>query len=91
LLYKSGVEMLDKVSFADKIVFGRLNYSAKIRAFPHARELYNDRARAVVNFCKDGKIKQQGSLRSRTLDLPVIHALKLKGNMFEFHGIIFFG
>lgn len=27
-------EILDKVSFADKIVFGRLNYSAKVKALP---------------------------------------------------------
>ncbi len=50
-------EILDKVSFADKIVFGRLNYSAKIKAFPHAREFYNSQAKAVMNFCRGGKIK----------------------------------
>jgi hypothetical protein len=50
-------EILDKVSFADKIAFGRLNYSTKVKAFPQAREFYNDQARDVVNFCKDGKIK----------------------------------
>lgn len=50
-------EILDKVSFSDKIVFGRLNYNAKIRAFPQAREFYNDQAKAVMNFCKGGKIK----------------------------------
>ncbi|MCL5237385.1 MAG: radical SAM protein [Nitrospirae bacterium] len=50
-------KILDKISFADKIVFGRLNYSTKIKAFPQAREFYNDQAKAVVNFCKGGKIK----------------------------------
>jgi hypothetical protein len=50
-------EILDKVSFADKIVFGRLNYNAKIRVFPYAREFYNSQAKAVINFCKSGKIK----------------------------------
>ncbi len=55
--YVIGKDILDKVSFADKIVFGRLNYSAKIKAFPHARECYNSQAKAVVNFCKGDKIK----------------------------------
>lgn len=50
-------EILDRVSFADKIVFGRLNYSTKIKAFPHAREFYNSQAKAVMNFCKRSKIK----------------------------------
>jgi len=50
-------KILDKVSFADKIVFGRLNYSAKIKAFPQAREFYNSQAKVVMNFCKGGKIK----------------------------------
>ncbi len=34
-----------------------LYYSAKIRAFPHAREFYNSQAKAVANFCKNVKIK----------------------------------
>ncbi len=50
-------EILDKVSFADKIVFGRLNYSTKVKAFPNAREFYNDQAETVMNFCKSRKIK----------------------------------
>lgn len=51
------MEILDKVSFVDKIVFGRLNYSSKVKAYPDAREFYNDQAKAVMNFCKTGKIK----------------------------------
>ncbi|HWR58275.1 MAG TPA: radical SAM protein [Thermodesulfovibrionales bacterium] len=50
-------EILDKVSFSDKIVFGRLNYSSKVKAFPNAREFYNSQAKAVVNFCKGSTIK----------------------------------
>jgi len=40
-------EILAKVSFADKIVFGRLNYNAKIRAFPQAREFTTVRLRLL--------------------------------------------
>lgn len=50
-------EIRDKGSFTDKIVFGRLNYCAKIKAFPHAREFYYSWAKAVVNYCKGVKIK----------------------------------
>ena len=50
-------EILDKVSFADEIVLGWLNYNAKIKAFPNAREFYNEQAKAVTNFCESGKIE----------------------------------
>lgn len=50
-------KILDKLSFVDKIVFGRLNYSAKIKGFPHAKEFYNSQAKTVMNSCKRGKIK----------------------------------
>ena len=60
-------EILYKVSFADKIVFGRLNYSAKIKAFPNAREFYNSQAKAVMNFCKGGKIKYHIKIKEGTV------------------------
>ena len=46
------IEILEAVSFVDEIIFGRLNYSPKTRAFPHPKTFYKDQARAVVNFCE---------------------------------------
>ena len=51
------MRVFDRISFVDEIVFGRLNYSPKIKEFHNAREFYNSQAEAVMNFCKGGKIK----------------------------------
>lgn len=50
------LKILEAVSFADEIIFGRLNYSPKTRAFLHSSTFYNDQAKAVVNFCKRNNI-----------------------------------
>lgn len=49
-------DILDAVSFCDKIVFGRLNYNATVTAYPRHKEFYNGLARKVLAFCdKHGK------------------------------------
>jgi DNA repair photolyase len=49
-------KILEAVSFVDEIIFGRLNYSPRTRAFPHSSTFYNDQAKAVVSFCKRNNI-----------------------------------
>ncbi|HHT9131802.1 MAG TPA: radical SAM protein [Candidatus Tripitaka californicus] len=50
------LKILEAVSFADEIIFGRLNYSPRTRVFSHSKTFYNDQAKAVVNFCKRNNI-----------------------------------
>ena len=50
------MEILSAVSFVDKIVFGRLNYSVKSSEFKYSKEFYNSLAAAVINFCRRNKI-----------------------------------
>jgi DNA repair photolyase len=50
------ITILRAVSFVNKIVFGRLNYSRLAGAFQYARTFYNDQARAVKDFCKENNI-----------------------------------
>lgn len=50
-------EILESVSFVDKIIFGRLNYSVKATDFKHIKEFYNSLAKSVIRFCKKNKIK----------------------------------
>src|SRR3990172_3795633 len=50
------IEILEAVSFVDKIVFGRLNYNVKSSGFENSKEFYNKLALAVINFCKKHKI-----------------------------------
>ncbi|MBA4349503.1 MAG: radical SAM protein, partial [Thermodesulfovibrio sp.] len=49
-------EILEAVSFADKIVFGRLNYSPLVKAFTHADDFYSNQAEVVADFCRSNKI-----------------------------------
>jgi hypothetical protein len=49
-------EILDAVSFVDKIIFGRLNYNAKASEFKYAKEFYNSLACSVIKFCKKNRI-----------------------------------
>ena len=48
--------LLEKLSFVDKIVFGKLNYNAKVREFKDYMKFYSDSARLVREFCETYKI-----------------------------------
>lgn len=51
------IEILESVSFVDKIIFGRLNYSTKATEFKDIKEFYNRHAKSVIRFCRKNKIK----------------------------------
>jgi len=44
-------KILQKMSFVDKIVFGKLNYSVKISQFKENKQFYEDCANLVKKFC----------------------------------------
>ena len=44
--------ILERLSFADRIIFGRTNYNKTVSSFPNAKEWYNDRVLEVVSFCQ---------------------------------------
>lgn len=46
------VEILHKISFVDKIIFGRMNYSRMASAYIENRAFYNEAASIVIDFCK---------------------------------------
>lgn len=48
--------ILEVISFVDRIVFGKLNYNVKSSRFEWADEFYNSQVRAVINFCKKNNI-----------------------------------
>ena len=49
-------EILNRLSFVDKIVFGKLNYNSRVSEFKNHKEYYNSLARKVATFCrKHGK------------------------------------
>ena len=44
-------EILEAVSFVDKIIFGRTNYSTKVTEFKSKESFYNFCSKAVLSFC----------------------------------------
>lgn len=50
------MEILSTMSFVDKIIFGRLNYSSKSSEYSNLKEYYNNLSDVVIDFCKRKKI-----------------------------------
>lgn len=50
-------EILEKISFVDKIVFGKLNYNVKSSSFSDNAEFYEKCANTVLSFCKKNRIE----------------------------------
>lgn len=46
-------EILESVSFVDKIIFGRTNYSREVSSYTKHRDFYNERAQEVICFCTE--------------------------------------
>lgn len=57
--------ILQAVSFTDKIIFGRTNYSKEVNAYDEHKEFYNKRAKEVIKFCEDNHI--QYHIKEKTL------------------------
>lgn len=45
-------KILESVAFADKIIFGRLNYNAMVSQYQAHKGFYNKLSRQVIEFCK---------------------------------------
>jgi len=56
LIKQDLMEILEAVSFVDKIIFGRLNYNVKSSEFKYSKGFYNELALSVIDFCKRNKI-----------------------------------
>ena len=50
-------EILEAVSFADRIIFGRTNYNKVVSSYPCCKTWYNERAVEVVDFCTQNGIE----------------------------------
>lgn len=49
-------EILEAISFCDKIIFGRLNYNKKVSEYKNHKEFYNKLTAQVISYCeKHGK------------------------------------
>jgi len=57
LVPQSLEQILNKLDFVDKIVFGKLNYNVKVSEFQDNKEFYNECANVVVDFCDKKNIE----------------------------------
>lgn len=48
--------ILNEVSFANKIIFGRLHYNKIVSAYPGYKDFYNQCANEVIQFCRHRQI-----------------------------------
>lgn len=50
-------EILEAVSFTDKIIFGRLHYNKKVSEYNDYKKYYNELAYKVIDFCERNNIE----------------------------------
>lgn len=50
-------EILEAVSFTDKIIFGRLHYNKKVSEYKDYKKYYNELAYKVIDFCETNNIE----------------------------------
>ena len=50
-------ELLNTISFTDKVIFGRLHYNKKVSEYKEYKKYYNDLANKVINFCQKNNIE----------------------------------
>lgn len=57
LLTQNLHELLETVSFVDKIIFGRTNYSTEVSSYKEHKAFYNQMAAEVISFCEERGIQ----------------------------------
>ena len=50
-------DLLEAVSFVDKIIFGRTNYSTEVSSYKEHKAYYNELAAEVIRFCEERGIQ----------------------------------
>ena len=45
-------DVLEAISFTDKIIFGRTNYCKEVTSYRYHKEFYNEQAKRVIDFCE---------------------------------------
>lgn len=50
------LDLLEEISFVDKIIFGRTNYCKEVSAYSEHKAFYNKMAQSVIDFCIERQI-----------------------------------
>ena len=56
LIHQDLLAILETISFADRIIFGRTNYSKEVAKYRTHKAFYNNQAEIMVQFCREHKI-----------------------------------
>ena len=48
--------ILEKISFVDKIIFGKINYNPIATQYSNRKQFFNDCTNEVIEFCKRNNI-----------------------------------
>ena len=65
------IDILNEVSFCDKIIFGRIHYNKKASEYKEHKEFFNRTAKTVIDFCKEHNISyhiKNGTITEMTKD-----------------------
>ena len=57
LIQQDLLQILEAISFVDKIIFGRTNYCKDVTKYKSNKEFYNKSANKVIDFCKNRNIE----------------------------------
>ena len=58
-------DILEAISFVDKIIFGRLNYNKQISVYKNHKQYYNELAQQIIDFCTSKGIDYH--IKSKTI------------------------
>ncbi len=50
------IDILNEVSFCDKIIFGRIHYNKKVSEYKKHKDFFNKTAKTVIDFCNERNI-----------------------------------
>jgi DNA repair photolyase len=50
-------KILKSISFADRIIFGKINYNVRSSQFEESKEFFEERAKEVIEFCEERRIE----------------------------------
>ncbi len=56
LITQNITKILEAISFTDKIIFGRTNYSKEISSYTSHKGFYNEEAQKVIDFCTEREL-----------------------------------
>lgn len=69
LIKQDLMTILEAISFVDKIIFGRTNYSKEVSSYKKHREFYNCETKKVIKFCEQKGIKYHIKEKTYTVNI----------------------